>query len=293
MVSFMLNFHKKIQMCWKAAVHFVTFLERLIWHGFSWVLQVPDNCTLSFSGIPAPWIFLKSLEPHWFIEKVDSNVKDLPDPPISDAPLITICNRLRITDACYDRISLGGTFEYSALPGPSHNRIFSIVLSYHHPEDSALLVENLRQFCYVHPETRKIIPISGDHLKNATEHKLIRVNVLPVPARHFRYSVRVAHSDTDFFGHLNHSHYLRFCMDAAAEAAKAGALNNFTGDMFEYKLSDADLLYQAECHAGDELNIHLWEDETNRHQLHFQIKKNAQDVHFSSVTFHCKLKSNL
>ena len=79
-------------------------------------------------------------------------------------------------------------------------------------------------------------------------------------------------------------------MDAAAEAVKAGVLNNFTGDMFEYKLSGADLLYQAECHAGDELDIHFWEDETNRHQLHFQIKKNTQDVNFSSVTFNNKLE---
>ena len=82
-------------------------------------------------------------------------------------------------------------------------------------------------------------------------------------------------------------------MDAAAEAVKAGALNNFTGDMFEYNLKNADLLYQAECHAGDELDICLWEDETNRHQLHFRIKQNTRDVLFSSVTFYGKLKSNL
>ena len=245
------------------------------------------------SGIPAPWVFLKSLEINWFLEKLDSDLKAFPDPSISGTPPVTICNRLHITEACYDRINLGGTFEYSALPGPSHNKIFSLVVSYHDRENNALLVENVQQYAYLHTETRKIIPISGNHLTNATQHKLIRVNVIPVPARHFWYSVCVAHSDTDHLKHLNHSHYLRFCMDAAAEAVETGALKNFTGDLFEYKLKDADLLYQAECHAGDKLDIYLWEDETNRHQLHFQIKKNTQDVHFSSVTFYNKLKSNL
>ena len=217
----------------------------------------------------------------------------LPEPSIPGAYLVVICNRLHITEAFYNRISFAESFEYSALPGPSRDKIFSTVVSHRQCDDNELLVENIRQFCYLHPENRNVIPISGEHKKNAAQHNLKRVDVLPVPVRHFRYTVRVAHSDTDYFGHLNNSHYLRFCMDAAAQAVKSGTLNSFTGDLFEYRLKDADLLYQAECQVGDKLDIFIWEDETQRNRLVFQVRKNSSDVLFSTVTFYDKLKSNL
>ena len=80
-------------------------------------------------------------------------------------------------------------------------------------------------------------------------------------------------------------------MDAAAQAVKSGTLNSFSGDLFEYRLKDADLLYQAECQVGDKLDIFIWEDETQRNRLVFQVRKNSSDVLFSTVTFYDKLKS--
>ena len=217
----------------------------------------------------------------------------MPQPSIKGAILVSTCNRLHITEAFYKRLSLGEPFQHSVLPGPSKGKSFSVVLNFAYGEDNTPLISALRQFCYIDPKTRKGIPILGDHMENATEHKLIRINAEPVPARHFRYRLRVAHSDTDHLNHTNQSNYLRFCMDAAAEAVKTGALSNFTGDLFEYKLKDADLLYQAECHAGDELDVCLWEDETDTNRLHFQIAKNTHDVLFSTVTYYNRVQSNL
>ena len=248
-----------------------------------------------FLGIPAPWNFLRSSEYLWVLHYMpqQTNTRTMPEPSVPGGYLITICNRLHITDAFYNRISFSEPLEYTAQPGPSRDKIFSVVLSHRHCKDNELLVEVVRQFGYLHPENGTLIPISGDHMKNAAHHSLKRMNVLRVPARHFRYTVRVAHSDTDYFRHLNNSHYLRFCMDAAAEAVKSGAFNNFTGDLFEYRLKDADLLYQAECHGGDELDIFVWEDDTKPNRLVFQIRKKACDVLFSNVTFYNKVKSNL
>ena len=256
--------------------------------------MVFSQSPMTFPGLPAPWNILRSLEVFSLLDHLQrSSIKTTPVTPIPGASMVSLVHSLHIEEAFYDRLHFGEAFLYSVLPGPSRDKVFSVVLTYHHCEDNTPLVSGVQQMCYLHPETRKMIPISGGHMKNATQRELIRVHVLPVPVRHFRHSVRVAHSDTDSGSHVNQSHYLRFCMDAAAEAAKTGALDHFSGDLFGYKLQDADLLFQAECHAGDELNVYLWEDEIKRNRLHFQIRKKTRDVLFSTVTFYQIIKSKL
>lgn len=146
-----------------------------------------------------------------------------------------------------------------------------------------------RQFVSIDMKTRKTVDITNavrQHFGNALTGQALRIEVLPLPVRHFRYEVRVQHSVTDFLNHVNQSEFLRYCLDAAAQASHAGHLRNFTADLFEYRVRQADLLHQGEGFPGDTLDVAVWEDERRTDTLHFQIMKGTQRVLFCSVSFY-------
>ena len=106
------------------------------------------------------------------------------------------------------------------------------------------------------------------------------------PESAYSYSVSVTPSLIDRNSHTNNTHYIRFCMDCAAEAVYSGRLSDFHGDVALYNVQRAKVFYQKETVCGDQLGVFVWPSETAMLELCFLIEK-AQDAVFScSIRFY-------
>ncbi|XP_019613483.1 PREDICTED: uncharacterized protein LOC109461545 [Branchiostoma belcheri] len=81
---------------------------------------------------------------------------------------------------------------------------------------------------------------------------------IPEPA--FVCKVRVSNSDIDVRKHTNQSVYLRYCLDAAAIAARRNSFSVIK-DIALCPIRKVGILYQREALLGDELTLEMWEDQ--------------------------------
>ena len=102
----------------------------------------------------------------------------------------------------------------------------------------------------------------------------------------YSFPYRVVWSDTDYYYHVNQSSYIRFCLDAIAEAGMEGRLKDINRDIGQVKVKEMRMLYAAETKPHEELNIHVWQDDVNLKTVHCEIEKESKPKYHFSVDFY-------
>ena len=113
------------------------------------------------------------------------------------------------------------------------------------------------------------------------------------PANHFRYSIFVRHSDTDWLYHSNQASYFTYCMDAATEGAKRGHFRLLKDDLLSYPIESMECLYKRESLPGDELQVSVWENSENAFQLFSQIEKGNKVIWTGKMGFRSFVDSKI
>ncbi|XP_078661094.1 uncharacterized protein LOC144905348 isoform X2 [Branchiostoma floridae x Branchiostoma belcheri] len=106
-----------------------------------------------------------------------------------------------------------------------------------------------------------------------------------IPAPAFVCKVRVSNSDIDVRQHTNQSAYLRYCLDAAAIAARRNSFSVIK-DIALCPIRKVGILYQREALLGDELTLEMWEDQGCAEILCFQIKRGKEHITQVTVQFY-------
>ena len=176
--------------------------------------------------------------------------------------------------------------------GPKTRKLFSIIITGNDATGKGVLFQCIKTTACIDGATRKMISAVGCDPASLQANP-VRVQVIPVPVRHFRWRMRVAHSDTDVNQHVNQAMYCRYCTDAAASATHHGHLHYFRGDFYNYRVKQIDVLYQGEAFPDDELDVCVWEDENLANTLHFQILNGTSHVTFCTMLFNSPVISKL
>lgn len=106
-----------------------------------------------------------------------------------------------------------------------------------------------------------------------------------VPESAFQAETLIAPSDTDLNGHTNQASYVRFCLDAAEAANKAGALEYIHGDICKYPILKICISYKRETNAGDRIFTSVWQDKLSPQTLHFASQLDGKVVSAASISF--------
>ena len=140
-------------------------------------------------------------------------------------------------------------------PGPITNKTSSSRLSAHYSESpSTELLFSCYCFGSVDVKTKKLVKIDKDlKPEHSTSFPAFRINPDPVPLRHFRCRTLVRHSDENHLGNVNNAGLSKLCLDAAAAAVHQGFTRHFSGDLFDYPVRQADMVFQGQCFHGDNL----------------------------------------
>ena len=130
--------------------------------------------------------------------------------------------------------------------------------------------------------------ILEDHLYKGINREPVFLELpktLPWPWQKFSYFVEVRHSDTDNLHHFNQASYFQLCMDAAAEGAKLGHFWLLKHDLLSYPIESMECLLQGESGPGDQLVVHVWENDKIPYQLFFHTEKEYNVIWKGSFIF--------
>lgn len=101
-----------------------------------------------------------------------------------------------------------------------------------------------------------------------------------------QYKLIVPWSEMDGNNHTNYFSYVKFCKDAAMDAANTGAYTVITEPKLPYNLMSVRMLYRRECKANDVLTVHTWEDEDDPWTIYFDIYKDDVSIFQSTFAYH-------
>ncbi len=86
-----------------------------------------------------------------------------------------------------------------------------------------------------------------------------------------------------FTGMFSSSNF-RYAVNAATEACFANHFKQFSRDLANYQIKSMTMLYSEQTRPGDNLDIYMWEDSTER-RIHCQIEKSNQTVYNTTIDF--------
>ena len=81
------------------------------------------------------------------------------------------------------------------------------------------------------------------------------------PPSSYKYFVKALHSDIDGNGHVNQAVFIKWCCDAATDAALNGAFQDFKHNMKAYNVEKVEVKYVREGLANEEYVVETWQDE--------------------------------
>lgn len=99
--------------------------------------------------------------------------------------------------------------------------------------------------------------------------------------------VTVPAAHIDFQQHANQAAYIVFCHDSASTLCRNGQFQSLKGDLAFYQMTTMECIYQEETYLGDEVDVHVWEEEAadGGPILHFIIEKEGRSVFQSLMQF--------
>ena len=103
----------------------------------------------------------------------------------------------------------------------------------------------------------------------------------------FVYRVDIMYSDTDLNRHSTMSSYVRFCLDCADVASRAGHYRLFLHNPAQLPVKTHQIVYKGESFEGDTLEVHTWEVEKKPDNvLYFAIMRQGSLIVHCSFEFH-------
>ena len=160
-----------------------------------------------------------------------------------------------------------------------------LIFSLHDVASQQQLAQVTRQIVFIDSKHRRPVQVPQKVRQRFTARIIEPLHVVPQipPDGAYIFSFRVVHSDTDKLYHINQSVYLRYCMDAAAQAVTEGHIVSFKTDIFDIEVDDVLILHQGEMHPGDECRVTVWQDQHNTHRLHFSLQKQQSAVAYVRI----------
>ena len=92
----------------------------------------------------------------------------------------------------------------------------------------------------------------------------------PVQPHHFRSYTGVRHSDQNYIGHMGQVGLLNL-LDWCAAVVHQGFARHFSGDLLDYPVRQADLVYQGQSFHDDDLVVLVWDKEDEEDCLCTQL----------------------
>ena len=156
-------------------------------------------------------------------------------------------------------------------------------------ESAVPLVTCLTKAMYVNAKTRRRDLDLPQWVQSSTSEcppVKMTYDVPPsIPEHAHASSYTVRHSDMDYNNHTNHVIYTRVCIDAASIACRHGSFRVFKNHMYDYDIVQCSSFFKNESKFGDELIVHVWQDDVRDDILHFVIRNNNQDIYLCKTTF--------
>nr|XP_006824311.1 PREDICTED: uncharacterized protein LOC102805254 [Saccoglossus kowalevskii] len=143
---------------------------------------------------------------------------------------------------------------------------------------------------HIDKKTRKPSPLLTEHLvslrpmlKDRQQTFMSKFNAIPTVPQYV-YSFVAPFSDEDVNLHINHSNYIKYCMDCASFGARDHAYPTFTSELSVYNVRSISVIYVSEAIAGNKLKVVSWIDDSEHDTIRFVISNEERDV------FHCIIR---
>lgn len=165
--------------------------------------------------------------------------------------------------------------------------------TFHDSFNGEALVQGVKLLVNTDSNTRRSTTLSGPFLRKYAElsnpKKAIKISTQNMSDHNGQvhgYTLQARPSDMDFLYHVNQTSYVKFVLDAAADASMTGKLTNFPEDITEYNVAEVEVANKAQCWAGDHLVVYTWEDSKDKLILHSQINRQETVVALCKLRFH-------
>ena len=196
--------------------------------------------------------------------------------------------RFRINQDIYHRNKLIYPTTYKMAIGHVGKSAVSFVHTLTDKSTNMVLVWNWRNVVAIDPASGKSTKLDTSYKEDISKYSTmdlpIKLARYTKPDKAYVYNMQMSSSDCDLLNHVNHASNIRFCMDAASDACKAGVIVGFPGDFDEYDVRQIDILHDRQVYEGDNLNIVVWENQEQELTLHFLLEREGSTV--TSVTIY-------
>ena len=207
-----------------------------------------------------------------------------------DVVIIVKASRFCISQSIYHNAKMVYPMMYDVSVGHVGKTSFSHIHTLTEKATKKVLLYNWKLLVAINTTSQKptILPQYWTNLNatHATMDYPIKVERCPPPSDVHVVDLVATSSDCDHLNHVNHPFYIRFCLDAASVAHKAGLLRQFHGDISEYDVKQIDIIHDRQCYAGDKLAISVWEDADTESILHFLIECDHNLHTTCTITFY-------
>ena len=195
----------------------------------------------------------------------------------------------------YKMAALAMPMTCSATRGSVGRTSFTIIIEARSDVTGEFLARVTRQVVRIDPVSRRPKPLPEIyHAEGNTKASPFKVETYNRPQTFFHvYMYTVAASDMDHLYHVNQGIYHKYCLDAAYDAGKVGFLQNFHWDICEYEVAEVSARHTGEAHAGDRLEVCVWEPVHDTLSLMFEIRKQDKVIFSSVLRFHSLNNSHL
>ena len=198
---------------------------------------------------------------------------------------------IKVYPAFYKKVALNFPMTLLTYPGRLGKKSATLITRLSEASTEEVLSKTECQFVLFNIASGKTVPIPQTITDAFLDYGVkgqpsLRVPIPKRPKEVFDYDVRVAHSDTGFLYHTNHTMYTKYCMDCASFAQHAGFLRQLKEDVFSMQARELTMFYHSQTFPGDQLCVSVWQDEEDRETLHFQVHKGSESVLSSTICFH-------
>ena len=207
-----------------------------------------------------------------------------PDDP---AMIIKTGDKFVFSKTFYQNSNLHYPMVYAVNQGNRQEKSFFQNIRLYEKASAQKLVTAQYQFIYINKITRKPVPIPdwSVTLNFPRSSERFRIHVAAKPDSCFTSRRKVQFSDYDKRNHVSSTSYIRWMIDAAAEAASKGTFSSFRKNL-DHCAEVLEILYRKECHVGDNVCVYVWEEEPLC--LCFHIAKQGETglVSFGRIKFY-------
>ncbi|GFO01475.1 hypothetical protein PoB_002798000 [Plakobranchus ocellatus] len=179
-----------------------------------------------------------------------------------------------------------------------HGPLVNLQLHFYSAENDTLLMTRTQNITFVNIKTRRLDDLPQWFAKaldgKETAQKNVQIERMIKPDRTFTHKATILFTDTDTFQHANYLTYVRFCQRAIRQAVtenmrakqqsggaslrKSGCPVKITADVLKKGVKSAKIRYFKECTIGDEVVVHVWEEDDKPFWVFFSVESETSNA---------------